>query len=463
MEACSDDDANFSAVDNGIPSITLTSERIQTEPGREFTIGGTISDADGLKSIRLRNSGMFLDKTIDLLKIYPDTLLHDYTLSYNYTAADDWTDEDEFPVEITVEDVVGNTSSASVTVTPDGDFTAPQFTQAPSGSITVLMQNPQLTVNCAVSDNKSIKYVKLSIPGLSIDDSVAVNNLREYSHTWNYTLPATEAEYEMVLSAGDNFNNTVTDTCTITVSEMPDFSKMYLADVSTASALTSDLFGVPMLIEHTGAYQYRARYYNQKSGTEIRFIPQKTDFTPICFGKDPQNESVLTSDPSLAEPIVLDEVAYYEINFNSVSGEYSVSTYTPNDEPFPQGEMFTENGIEQAYELSLAGAGLPGVGSWSTSDPLLLTQDANNPYLFYAEMSLTSGTEIEFTITPKSASGWWPEPYWRFESGDGDSKENEYNTKNGGNNMTKVTVTTSGNYRFEFDTHLLRSRLYLIN
>ena len=125
--------------------------------------------------------------------------------------------------------------------------------------------------------------------------------------------------------------------------------------------------------------------------------------------------------------------------------------------------MFTENGIEQPYHLSLAGAGLPGADNWSTSKPFLLTQDSNNKYLFYGDMQLTAGDVLEFTITPKSESGWWPEPFWRFESGENDSKENEYNTKNNGNNMTKMTVKKTGKYRFEFDTHLLRSKLYPID
>lgn len=55
-------------------------------------------------------------------------------------------------------------------------------------------------------------------------------------------------------------------------------------------------------------------------------------------------------------------------------------------------------------------------------------------------MDLTAGTTIEFTITPRHDWGWWSEPYFRFGNGKYDSKENEYNTKNGDNNMTKVTV-----------------------
>lgn len=463
FQSCSDDDGNFTAVDDQNPVIKLSTDHLRTEPGREFTISGEVTDADGIRSIRLVNEDMYLDKTINLLELYPDTLFHTYQLSYNYTAGTDWADDEEYPVKITAEDVVGNTAEVEQLVTPDGDFTAPEFTSAPSQNITVLLQNPKLTLNCSVSDNKALKYIKVSVPGLDINDSVAISGTA-YDFKKVYTVPQTEASYEMTLTVGDAFDNTATSTSTISVSEMPDFEKMYLADVTEASQLTSDLFGVPMLIDHTGAYQYTAHYYNQKAGTGIRFIPQKADFNPICFGIDPNTNNTLTSDPAQAQPIVLPNVGYYEIKFNAITGEYSVSTYKPTSEPFPQGQTTTINGQSGKYELALAGSGLPGAGDWSVNDPLVLTQDPNNPYLFYTECKLTKGTEVGFTITPKdfSGSGWWVEPYWRFENGNNDSGENEYNTKNGGNNMTNVIVPADGTYRFEFDSELLRSRFYLV-
>ena len=55
-------------------------------------------------------------------------------------------------------------------------------------------------------------------------------------------------------------NQTVTNS-TISVSEMPDFPKIYLADVATVEELNSDIFGVPMVINHTGEYQYLSRIH----------------------------------------------------------------------------------------------------------------------------------------------------------------------------------------------------------
>ena len=457
LQSCSDDD-DFSAVDNEQPQITLT-DHLQVEIGSKFTISGNIKDADGIRSINIKCEEMYLDKTIDLVEIYGDSLIYDYELNYSYDAPDEWTEDMQMNVDITVKDVVGNVSSTTLLVTPDGDYTAPAFTASFPSEITVQLTDPVLKLSYTATDNKGLKYVKVEIPEMSIEDSIPTGDVKEYALSREYQLPGEAHSYAMTVTLGDQFDNTSVFNSTVTVSA--DFPKMYLSDVTDESQLNTDLFGVPMLIDHPEEFVFEAHYYNYEPGREIWFIPQKTGFDPVRFGLDPSTGKI-TNDPDKAQAIVLDEVAYYEINFNTQTGEYSCATYEPEDDYFPQGQIFNENGIDQPYELSLAGAGLPGVGNWSTSDPYLLTLDANNPYHFYAEMDLTAGTEVEFTITPKSASGWWPEPYWRFENGEKDSGENEYNTKNGGNNMTKVTVPTTGKYRFDFDTHLLRSKFQLV-
>lgn len=457
LQSCSDDD-DFSAVDNEQPQITLT-DHLQVEIGSKFTISGNIKDADGIRSINIKCEEMYLDKTIDLVEIYGDSLIYDYELNYSYDAPDEWTEDMQMNVDITVKDVVGNVSSTTLLVTPDGDYTAPAFTASFPSEITVQLTDPVLKLSYTVTDNKGLKYVKVEIPEMSIEDSIPTGDVKEYALSREYQLLGEAHSYAMTVTLGDQFDNTSVFNSTVTVSA--DFPKMYLSDVTDESQLNTDLFGVPMLIDHPEEFVFEAHYYNYEPGREIWFIPQKTGFDPIRFGLDPSTGKI-TNDPDKAQAIVLDEVAYYEIKFNTQTGEYSCATYEPEDDYFPQGQIFNENGIDQPYELSLAGAGLPGVDSWSTSNPYLLTLDANNPYHFYAEMDLTAGTELEFTITPKSASGWWPEPYWRFENGEKDSGENEYNTKNGGNNMTKVTVPTTGKYRFDFDTHLQRSKFQLV-
>ena len=473
--SCSKDDG-YSAVDNQAPTISLTSDHVQTEAGRAFTIEGLIKDADGIKSINLKNEGMMLDKTINLLELYSE-LKTEYQLSYTYQRSftTSWTDASSFPVVITVEDVVGNKQTATVTVSADGDFTNPSFAVAPSPEVTVLVgARPKFKLNCSVTDNKVLKQVRVVCADLSLDETIATGNVSKFDLSKDYIMPAgVTGTYNMTITVSDTFNNSTSTTTVITVSEMPDFEKMYLADVETAAELSSDVYGVPMLIDHTGEYTYTARYYNQKAGTKVRFIPQMTE--PICFGPDADNNSVFANDPSVSQGLVLNEVSYYEITFNTKTGEYTSKTYTPapvtvklsgTEYTYPltlNGTTtmdFGDGSGDQPAQICLAGSNLPdGAGNWTTNQnagAYILNQDANNPYLLYREGTWEEGKQIEFTISQTHWWGWWPEPFWRFDCSD----LNEKNVLNGGDNMKKMTVPATGKYRFEFDYHLLRSRLY---
>ena len=459
--SCSDDD-NFSDVDGQAPTIALETDHIQTEAGRQFTIAGQVKDADGIRSIRLQNSDMLLDKTINLLELYGDSLIYDYKLAYKYTSKKDWTDSSSFPVNITVEDIGGRTTSATLTVSADGDFTNPEFSVAPSGELTVLVQNPKLTLGFTVTDNKRLDYIQVECPALGINDRIDAAGQSEMKVKKVYEVPSEKQSCLLTVTAYDKFNNKVMAQSTVNVDEMPDFEKMYLADVESAKDLTSDVYGVPMVIDHTGPYEYTAHYYNQKAGTKVRFIPQMTDFEPICFGVDPSDNSVLINDASSALGIELNEVAYYEIKLNIVTGAYSVKTYEPTTEKMTlDGSTtidFGDGSGAQPAQICLAGGGLPGTPSWTTNqnnDAFILSQDAANKYLLYRECELEAGTEIEYTISQTHWWGWWPEPYWRFDG----SEFNEKNVKNGGDNMKKSKVPATGKYRIEFDYHLLRSRI----
>lgn len=465
LTGCNDDDS-YPDVDGQNPTISLTTDHIQTETGREFTIKGTVEDKDGIRSIRLANAELSLGKTIDLLEIYKEPV-YTYDLSYSFKTPK--TQEGEsFNINITVTDLGGRTVESKVLVTMDGDFTAPTFPAAPGATVTVLIkEETKLNLRFSAADDKALDYVEVSIPELDFYEKLPVEG-KALSYDKAISLPSAIASYNLEIKAVDKFSQETVKKSVITVSEMPDFSKMYLSDVKEADLLNSDLFGIPMLIERTAPYTYRARYYSEAPGTEVRFVPQKTDFSPICFGINPNDNTVLTDEPEMSLPIVLEEKGYYEITFNVLTGEYTTNRYTPTDEPAPYTVAIGSETVE--FQMSLVGAGMVGIPGWDTRSGFVLTRDKDNPYLFYGEVELEAGSEVEFTITPKDLvhegtddGGWWLEPFWRFEAGESDSGENEYNTKNNGNNMSKVKVQKDGKYMFKFDTHLLRSRFYPIN
>ena len=460
---CSDKDEKFTNVDGQPPILTLNGAQIQTEVGREFTIEGKIEDKDGIRSIRMQNAELELDKTIDLLAIY-DELQYSYDLKYKFKTSSNFTG-DNLTVKITATDVGNRSVEKDLLITMDGDFTPPVFTAAPDVAITVLIKDEtKLNLKFSVADDKMLDYADILIPELNYTKKIAVN-AKNLDFSEPVILPSKAAAYNLTIDAVDKFGHKTSRNSVISVSEMPDFAKMYLTDVKNAAQLNSDVFGIPILIEHTAPYTYRARYYSEAAGTEVRFIPQKTDFNPICFGIDPDDHFKLTDEPDRSLPIVLPTgKEYYEITFNTMTGKYTSNTYKPSDKPVAIGSsMYLDPANPDKGSIPLAiglvGSGLPKSGNWDPSNPYMLKQDPDNPYLFTAEATLSAGDVVGFIIQTKHSWGWWPEPFWRWDRGN----DPESNVSNGGENPGNWNIKTSGKYIFKFDSHLLRSRFYPSN
>lgn len=375
----------------------------------------------------------------------------------------------------------------------DGDFENPVFSLAPDKAITVLMKadrNPQYTLNFTVTDDRKLDYATIEIPELTGFETRTVSAEGQSSLTFKEVIvfPNVSQVYTINLAAYDAVGNSVTTTCSLTVSEMPDFEKMYLADVATDEELNSDVFGVPMVINHTGEYQYKARYYNKAAGTEIFFLPQKTSFTPICFGLDPEDSNKLTDDPELAKPIVLDAPnVYYEIDINVKQSTYSIKTYSVTEATDPinyeYGQLcdMPRNEGEPQFNFYIGWGDSP-----QNAGEHLFVQDANNPHLFYypatgSTWSLQSGEEMNFIISNYHPNGYWDQVEWRCDNSTDIEKFGYFSKANNVNpnwegtnrqwwdgssvqdNWMKPVVTNGGNYRFEFDAHLGRGKIVPAN
>ena len=469
LNGCSDDDG-YSDVDGLPPTIVMGSSNIKTEPGREIIIKAKIDDKDGLRSINLKNAAFNQDKTIDLTL---DSIVYSFDLNYKYKIVKGL-EGDNFQLDVTATDRGGRTTTETVLVTMDGDFTNPVFTVSPDAAITVLLKTEtRLNVKFTVEDDKALEQVTIDIPEINYSREITTftNSGKTLEFNDPITLPSAVAIYNLTLKAVDKAGLETSKTSVITVSEMPDFPKMYLSDVATVAELNSDVFGVPMRIERTAAYEYKANYYCQKAGTEIFFLPQKSDFTPICFGIDPADNTKLTDDPDIAEPIVLTQAnVYYEITFNVKTAIYKVKTYAIADAIDPVPHKFG------SISLDTWGDG----GSWlqefyfgyMTSNPREVsrfTQDATNPHLYYLAnpLSLEAGQKMNFIFHNWHSDGWWNYCSWRVDNSDepeifnyyGDYKNPAWTKPNGADNWAKPTVKQTGSYKLYFDAHLGRAKL----
>ena len=512
LASCSDDD-KWPVADRAAPEFNIDSEHLMTVAGRSIKIAGTIKDADGISAINLTCPALQLNKTINIVEIYGEPL-KEYELDYEYKIQEN-VEGESFTVKVEVTDVAGKTSSHDVLVTLDADFTAPVFTAAPDREVTVLIKaNTVFNLKFTVEDNREIDYVTVNVDGVQgFPIRVEGEGKNKVEFAQALSLPGTPAEYKMTITAydvpaqEDEVRSSKVES-TLSVSELPDFSVLYLADVETAADLNSDLCGVPMAMDHVAPYKYRVRYYNAAAGTKICFLPQKTDFGPICFGPEADNAEVLGDDPDAVGRITLDKAGvYYLITVNTYDRTFTLEDYPVSEATNPVAGMhYGQNDLNTWND-------------WTAPDPWWqewyfgpakgpgeilsrMEQDKNNPNIFYIDNWKLEEGEQNFILHNWHSNGWWNFTTWRVDNSSDPSKcvyygnaypDNDHFTgtrgyfeykyinvdpeeykfmypnagpfdeskwgdegyrKNFiGDNWIKPTVTKAGNYRLVFDAH----------
>lgn len=502
MWSCSSDDG-WGAVDDKAPTMALATDHYKGAVGRQIPIKATITDADGIAKINLKCSALFINKTIDIIDIYGEPL-KSYDLNYNFPVAKEETG-DNFQIEVTVTDVVGNETKQTLTVTMDGDFEAPVFASAPGSEVTVIMKaRTSYTVNVSCTDDQNLDYLEVKWEGLSGQETPikATMSGKSGNYSEKFTLPNEEATYNLTLTVVDKEGKSSTKKSTISVSSnVPDYPNLWLADVATTAELNSDIFGVPMYVGHAFEgekpvpYTYEARYYNAKAGTKIKFLGQKNDFGPVCYGCDATDANLLSDDEEAMKDITLDKAGvYYRITFNIKTYEMKTETYSVTDAKAAwRTELYDKPETFLVWDQWYINFQL-GYLSGGPADVIAFKQDATNPNLFYLEEPMTfddannlkanddGSFTTNFMIHNFHPGGWWDvvaykpnnakEPeYWPFW---GNFSQEQLNTPDwtewlnqpkGPNDWCKAPVPSSkfGNYKLIFDAHLEQAKLVPAN
>lgn len=443
----------------GDATIELSTTEIHSEQGRSILIEAEVSDLVGLRSLNLTNTDWFLDKTIEFI---PDSTVTNYSLSYNFLVPEDASDN-AAKLVISVENLGGDVTTKEVSVEMDGDFNLPTLTVSdPIDGLTLQpVEINMVHMNCSVSDDRRLGYLTVASEKLSLYDSISFADTvaMEYTYKDSIDVGGDVDSYEFAFTVADSAGNRVQTIRTVNVSS--DFEKLYLSDVKTEAELLSDLYGVPMLIDKVAPFTFQAKYYSSAAGTEVKFIPQKGNFTPHCYGIDPANNDKLINNPETALPIVLPEQGYYVIDLNLETLDYTVEKITPEDDPYSTYMNTNEEDLNNYVgDLCICGVGwsdFENTTGWGWDGPSAnraMTVDPNNPYLYTREVELEGKFELIFA--PYHPSGWWMEPYWRF-----DSKENPEKTILKGGDNIAMEVSEKATYVIVFDTYLNRSKAIL--
>lgn len=450
---------------NDPPAIQLKASTVHSVQGRVIVVEGTITDAVGIESINLKNMDWYLDKTIVLKQ---DTVHKTYNLSYKFLIPSSAPDSVQ-SIFITVTNVGGKETTAKLSVAMDGDFNSPTISFAglvTDGAVLVPGPTDNFDINFTIADDRRLGYLVIKESTLGLNDSISPIAGKQYNYINNtIPIPQYKASYAFTVTFADSAGNTVTKQVNVQVNVSWDFDKMYLSDVSTKDLLTSDLFGVPMLVDKTAPYTYEAKYFCEAPNTAIKFLAQKTDFGPNCFGIDPNNTSKLKNSVT-ANGIILPDVGYYKITFSTDPADlsYSVTKFDPMSDPNRPALFVTNTSVDPGSGNYVGVLGLIGTGfadcpnmNWSPAQianypALQLKEDATYVYRWTTTVALNGN--VQFIIGPEHPWNWWPNPFWRFDQ----KNDPEMTVFEGGNNVD-MTVSTKTTYTFVWDQYLNRAKM----
>lgn len=445
VQACTEDNPDVSSE----PSLALQ-EVVTSLPGEQMVVSGLISDPAGITSVKIAYQNWSLNKVIKLKDVPTQ---YDFHYEFAVPASAALNSTHEFTVEATNQGGISTSTVVEVSLSADND--APDITvSSPSdGGTYIAGPGSEFTLAFEVSDQSELSSLKVVGGGLYESLSLSGNQY-SFSREMDFALAGA---MKFQITAADAKGNVGTTTITANVEESLTFSAMFLADVASEDALTSDVFGVPLPTENSTnegeeGKIFTVKYYSPEAGTEVRFVPQKSSFEPFVFGAAGEGELAISTDGSV-DPITLPEKGYYTIQINLISMSYSATTYVPTDATFDYVQMIG-TGVEVAGQSTCTSNADPSAEQcWHFGSGKKLTKDPDNPYRFTGEVTLKdqdNGGSNGFILNANDA-GW--SPFWRF-----DAEEPAIAVPNGGTDYT-FTADKYGTYQVIFDTHLNRFQI----
>jgi len=305
----------------------------------------------------------------------------------------------------------------------------------------------QITISANITDEAGLSTIDLQQEEWMLNKRIQLEGSpKEYELRYKFTLPddlPIDSEHTIELRVANAGNKITEIAIPVKIIELLQFDRMFLTDVFTAAELTSDLYGVPMLMTSStnpadAGYIFTTNYYSAAAGTEIKFIPQETSFEPNVFGAKAGVEGGLAKGND-APAIILPAKGYYEIEVDVRDMSYTATAYVPTEALQPT--------------MYMAGAGFDGQ-NWDPSVATEMTLNSLNPYEFSVETDVAATTVQWIFIHSRS----WNLPYWRFDNASQPRKViPSINSDMGGTNIN-IAVPAPTTYKVTFDYHLNHSK-----
>lgn len=302
-----------------------------------------------------------------------------------------------------------------------------------------------VTVKAKIDAKNGLEKVEIIYQPWNVAKTISsFSTPNTYSLSENVVIPANAALKIHAITIKATDKNGVVNFTEVKIGlEDLNFPKLYMADVEDPAQLSSDLFGVPMVMDKTGSHTYEIVYYARTANVKIRFLPNKASFTPVAVGIDPANTQKLITDASVSLPIVLSAKGYYKIAVNTLLLSYTVEKSAASGTPYAQ-VAFAGRGFFDYPTMNYQNI-LPNI--------ILLDKDADNPFLFtkMVKLGIPAGqtyTTTQFILTTNN--GWTN--FWRFDNGESP----ELAVFNGGADAVFTTTSIPVTYLFIFDSFTKR-------
>jgi hypothetical protein len=299
-----------------------------------------------------------------------------------------------------------------------------------------------ITAKATITSTNDLQKVEVIYQPWSIAKTITTfSNSRVYALSEPVLIPANAGLkiHSIVIKATDKNGATNFTEVKVGLQDL-NYNKLYMADVADAAALNAHLFGIPMVMDKTGSHTYQLIYYARTANIKVRFLPNRTSFTPVAIGLDPANPKKLSTTAAQSLPITLGDKGYYKITVNTLQLTYEVETFTPSGTTIGQ--------------VAIVGRGFydfPNM-NWQNVSPdlILMDKDPANKYLFTKLVKLGTPpgqtyNTAQFIFTTNN--GWTN--FWRFD----DALSPELAVYNAGVNTEIPIGTTPVTYLFTFDTN----------
>lgn len=415
------------------PGLYVASEEIETFPGDTVLVSGTASNYAGLASITLSCEGWGIHKVYDLNGQNPKVFNYDYRLVVPKTAAF------EENLLITICDVNGWETKKNVLLTYIADMESPVMqTQLPSRiavDFNTATNKGSWNLNLKFTDDRDLKSVRMQIPDMQIDETVAVSGR---SGELKRTIDFTTGEFPVTLTVTDaGGNETIVNTTVIVMlaeeeDPIQDYPVMWVVNASEKAEDYLDGYYAPMI--HKGEYQYEGKFYADKEDFQVFFTSGKT-MNGDLFGVSPYVNSKLMNKNGYVVPVTIAEPGYYGVWIDLQAHTYSVWKLEFSTTPY-------------TGSLTISGCGFSDFADWGTS----ATEMARDGYRYTCTLNQIGGYTATRQYYAARVSDWgYILRYWTSDEGCGWWED----TTNAGGAVCSYTSDYDGEVQITFDTAIL--------